>query len=416
MDIHRPELKQQRQRRKVIWIGLAVVAVFALLGLSFTMEPALPSVPSESAWLGMVERGDFMREVRGPGSLVPREVRWIAAISEGRVERILAKPGIQVEPDTVLAELSNPELVQQLEEARWAAQAAQADLNSLAAELDRALLDAQAALAELNADSQSSRLQADAEKTLSEKGVVSAIQYQQTELRAQQLATRVELEQQRITRLDSSHKAQLAAQQARVEQAERLIERRQQQVDALTIRAGIVGVLQEVAVETGQQIQPGGSIARVAQVDDLIAELRIPETQAREIGIDQPVRIDTRNEIIAGRVIRVDPGVQNGSVLVDVELLDPLPPGSRPDLSVDGTIELERLENVLHVARPATGQPESRTNVFVLIDNETAERIQIELGRASVGRIEVISGLEVGQRIILSDMSRWSEHDRVRLD
>ena len=416
MDIHRPELKQQRQRRKVIWIGLVAAAVVALLGLSFTMEPALPTVPSESAWVGVVERGDFMREVRGPGSLVPREVRWIPAISEGRVERILAKPGVQVEPDTVLAELSNPELVQQLEEARWAAQAAQADLDSLAAELDRSLLDAQAVLAELNADSQSSRLQADAEKTLSEKGVVSVIQYQQTELRAQQLATRVALEQQRITRLDSSHKAQLAAQQARVEQAERLITRRQQQVDSLSIRAGLSGVLQEVAVEAGQQVQPGASIARVARVDDLIAELRIPETQAREIGIDQPVRIDTRNEIIAGRVIRIDPAVQSGSVQVDVELIDELPAGSRPDLSVDGTIELERLTDVLHVARPATGQPESRASLFVMVDESIAQRAQIELGRASVGRIEVISGLEVGQRIILSDMSRWSEHDRVRLD
>ena len=416
MDIHRPELKQQRQRRKVIWVGLVVATVVALLGLSFTMEPALPTVPSESAWVGVVERGDFMREVRGPGSLVPREVRWIPAISEGRVERILAKPGVQVEPDTVLAELSNPELVQQLEEARWAAQAAQADLDSLAAELDRSLLDAQAVLAELNADSQSSRLQADAEKTLSEKGVVSVIQYQQTELRAQQLATRVALEQQRITRLDSSHKAQLAAQQARVEQAERLITRRQQQVDSLSIRAGLSGVLQEVAVEAGQQVQPGASIARVARVDDLIAELRIPETQAREIGIDQPVRIDTRNEIIAGRVIRIDPAVQSGSVQVDVELIDELPAGSRPDLSVDGTIELERLTDVLHVARPATGQPESRASLFVMVDESIAQRAQIELGRASVGRIEVISGLEVGQRIILSDMSRWSEHDRVRLD
>ena len=416
MDIQRPELKQKRQRRKLILIVIAMLAGLSLLGFAMTMDPALPSMPSESAWLGTVERGDFMREVRGPGSLVPREVRWIAAISDGRVERILAKPGIQVEPDTVLAELSNPELLQQLDEARWAAQAQQADLDSLAAELDRALLDAQAGLAALNADAEGSRLQADAEKILSEKGVVSAIQYQQSELRATQLATRVELETQRIEGLEISHQAQLAAQKARAEQAERLIERRQQQVDALTIRAGIAGVLQEMAVEAGQQIQPGGNIARVARVDELIAELRIPETQAREIGIDQPVRIDTRNEIITGRVIRVDPAVQNGSVLVDVELMDELPPGSRPDLSVDGTIELERLENVLHVARPASGQAESRASVFVMIDDDVAERTPIELGRASVGRIEIVSGLDVGQQIILSDMSRWSEHDRVRLD
>jgi len=416
MDIVRPELKQRRKRRQLILATTVLVAMAGLAAAVMNLDPALPEVPASSTWIGTVERGDFTREVRGPGSLVPKVIRWIPASSGGRVERIVAKPGVRVAPDTILVEMSNPELVQQLEEARWAAEAVRADRDSLAAELDRALLDAQSGLAALQSDAESARLLADAEKVLSEKGIVSSIQYQQSELRANQLEVRVGFEQQRVKRLGASHEAQLAAQDARVEQAARLIERRQQQVRDLAIRAGMGGVLQEIAVEPGQQVQLGANVARVAQPEELIAELRVAETQAREIQLGQQVRIDTRNGIVPGNVMRIDPAVQNGTVQVDVELTGELPPGARPDLSVDGTIELERLENVLHVGRPASGQPDGRVSLFRMIDDQVAERVAVELGRASVGRIEILEGLNAGDRVILSDMSQWSEHERVKLN
>ncbi|MGK7294574.1 MAG: efflux RND transporter periplasmic adaptor subunit [Candidatus Wenzhouxiangella sp. M2_3B_020] len=416
MDVVRPELKKQRQRRKAIVVAAVVTVLVGLSAWVMSLDPALPKVDRDAAWIGTVERGAFTREVRGPGSLVPKVIRWIPAASGGRVERIVAKPGVEVTPATVLVEMSNPELSQQMEEARWAAEAAAADRDSLAAELDRAFLEAQAGLAGLRSDAESARLQADAEKILSEQGVVSTIQYQQSELRATQLETRVRFEEQRIERLKSSHAAQLAAEDARVEQSRRLVARREQQVADLQIRAGMYGVLQEVAVEPGQQVQIGANVARVAQPEELIAELRIAETQAREIRLGQDVDVDTRNGVVAGRVLRIDPAVQNGTVQVDVELTGELPPGARPDLSVDGTIELERLEDVLHVGRPANGQPESRVSLFRLVDDDTAERVAIDLGRASVGRIEVQSGLAQGDRVILSDMSQWSESDRIRLD
>ncbi len=415
MDIIRPELKTRRKRRQMAWAALGTLAVVALVLIVVNLEAALPSVPRSSAWIGAVERGDFIREVRGPGSLVPRIIRWIPAESGGRVERIIAKPGVQVESDTVLVELSNPELAEQLEEARWAAEASQADRDALAAELDRSLLEAQASLATLRSDAESAALQAEAEKELSEKGIVSVIQYRQSQLRVEQLQTRLGLESERIERLHASNRARLAAEDARVEQARRLIRRREEQVDRLRITAGMSGVLQEIAVEPGQQVGVGGNVARVAQPEDLIAELRIAETQAREIQLGQTVRVDTRNGIIPGSVMRIDPAVQNGTVQVDVELTGELPAGARPDLSVDGTIELERLEGVLHVGRPASGQPDGRAALYRLVDENIAERVVVELGRASVGRIEIRAGLAAGDRVILSDMSQWSEHERIAL-
>jgi len=415
MDIIRPELKTRRKRRQIAWASLITLAVVALVLFILNLEPALPAAPRASAWIGTVERGSFTREVRGPGSLVPRVVRWIAADSGGRVERIIAKPGVQVEQDTVLVELSNPALVQQLEEARWAAEAARADRDSLAAELDRSLLQAQATMATLRSDAESAELQAEAERELSEKGIVSVIQFRQSQLRSEQLRTRLGLENERLERLRASNRARLAAEDARVEQARRLIQRREEQVAGLRITAGMAGVLQEIAVEPGQRVELGGNVARVAQPEELIAELRIAETQAREIRLGQAVRVDTRNGIAQGSVMRIDPAVQNGTVQVDVELNGELPAGARPDLSVDGTIELERLEDVLHVGRPAAGQPDGRASLYRLIDDEIAERVLVELGRASVGRIEIRAGLTEGDRVILSDMSQWSEHDRVAL-
>lgn len=416
VDIKRPDLKRKRHQRQ--WLYAAVgVAALAAAGLAISsLGPASPTVPRSSVWTDTVKEGEFIREVRGPGTLVPREIRWIPAASAGRVERIFVKPGARVDEDTVLAELSNPELLQQADEARWQAEAAAADWRSLEAELDRQLLDAQAGLAEVRADYMGARLQADAEGTLAEDGVVSALQYQQTRLRADQLEVRVGLEEKRIERLEASITAQLDARRATVEQAARLREQRDRQVADLMVRAGIAGVLQQVPVEEGQQVELGSNVARVARPDELIAELRIPETQARDVQLDQAVEIDTRNGLVAGRVIRIDPAVQNGTVQVDVELVGELPTGARPDLTVDGTIEIERLDDVLFVGRPAYSQPESVLSLFRLETDSEARRVSVSFGRASISLIEVRSGLQPGDHVILSDTSAWEDHDTLRIE
>ena len=415
VDIHRPDLKKKRQKKQWLYGGIAI-AVLVVLGFTvFSLGPAAPTVARNSVWMDTVQEGEFLRQVRGPGTLVPKEIRWIPAASAGRVERILVKPGARVEPDTLIAELSNPELMQQADEARWQAAAAEADWRSLEAELDRQVLDARAGLAGVRADYESARLQADAERDLARDGVVSRLQYQQSQLQADQLEVRVGLEEQRITRLESSVQAQLDARRAAVEQANRLMQQRNKQVEDLSIRAGIAGVLQQVPVEEGQQVPLGANVARVARPDELIAELRISETQARDVQLDQSVSVDTRNGIVEGRVIRIDPAVQNGTVQVDVELVGELPAGARPDLSVDGTVEIERLSDVVFVGRPAYGQPGSTLSLFKLDEEGAARRVDVVFGRASVNLIEVQSGLVPGDLVILSDTSAWDDFDTLKL-
>ncbi len=416
VDIHRPDLKHKRQRKQWIYGGIAVAALVAVGVAVSSLGPAAPTVARNAVWMDTVREGEFLREVRGPGTLVPKEIRWIPATSAGRVERLLVKPGARVDADTVIAELSNPELMQQADEARWQAAAAAADWQSLEAELDRQLLDARADFAAVQADYESARLQAEAEGGLAKDGVVSKLQYQQSQLRADQLKVRVELEEQRITRLQSSIKAQLDARRAAVEQANRLMQQRDKQVEDLSIRAGIAGVLQQVPVEEGQQVPLGANVARVARPDELIAELRISETQARDVQLDQPVSVDTRNGVVAGRVIRIDPAVQNGTVQVDVELVGDLPAGARPDLSVDGTIEIERLSDVVFVGRPAYGQPGSTLSLFKMDESGAARRVDVVFGRASVNLIEIESGLSPGDLVILSDTSAWDDFDTLKLE
>lgn len=416
MDIKRPDIKRQRQRKQWFSVvgGAALVAV-ALITL-LQLEPAAPKVERSSVWVDQVKRGEFVRQVRGPGTLVPKVIRWTAASSEGRVERVLAKPGALVVADTVLVELSNPELVQQAEEAGWQVDAAIADLRSLEAELSRELLDARANLAVIDADQQAAQLQMEAESDLARQGIVSKLQFRQSELRAQQLKIRVSLEHQRIEELGASIQAQLAAQQARLEQAHRLQQRREQQVNDLQVRAGMAGVLQIVNVEPGEQLALGVNVARVAQPDELIAELRIAETQARDIQLGLHVDIDTRNGVVSGEVVRIDPGVVNGTVQVDVELMGALPSGARPDLSVDGVIELERLQDVLYVGRPAYGQTDSTVSLFLIDTDNNAQRVPVNLGRASVNLIEVVAGLQAGDQVILSDTSAWEEYEKISLE
>ena len=417
MDIRRDDLKLKKRRRQLLLGAVAVAALLAVgVGVA-SLEPAAPGVDRSSLWLDTVRRGEMLREVRGPGTLVPREIRWIASTTAARVERIVARPGARVEPDTVILELGNPEVLELQLAAEAALTAAEADYAAQRMTLESLVLDQRANFAAVTADYESARLQAEAEKGLAEKGIISRIQYRRSQLAEEQLKVRVDIETQRLAKLGDTHEAQLAAERARIAQLRNTAELRRRQAEALTVTAGIAGVLQQVPVEAGQQVTPGTNLARVAKPDALMAELRIPETQVKDVLVGQAVRVDTRNGIVAGQVSRIDPAVQNGTVLVDVELTGPLPPGARPDLSVDGTIEIERLADVLHVGRPAYGQPGSDVRLFRL-DPESgiATRVPVRLGRASVSLIEVEQGLAEGDRIILSDTSQWDDYDRLSVE
>lgn len=417
MDIPRPENKRRKRIRQLAAGGGALVLVaLATVGLA-RLEPAAPSVARASVWVDTVREGEMLRQVRGPGTLVPREIRWIAAQTDGRVERIVVRPGAVVEPDTVILEMSNPDLVQQTEEARFALEAAEADLTDTELNLRSQQLDQRAAHAVARAEYESARLQAEAEESLSKEGIVSILQYRRSELLAEQLKVRLDIEADRVQQFATSVEARLAAQRARVEQVRNAYNRRLAQVASLNVRAGIGGVLQQVPVEAGQQVTLGANIARVARPEELMAELRIAETQARDVQIGQRVDVDTRNGVVEGRVVRIDPAVQAGTVQVDVDLIGELPRGARPDLSVDGTIEIERLPSVVYTGRPAYGQPNSTVSLFKLANGGAAAvRVPVELGRSSVNAIEIIQGLEPGEQVILSDTSAWDEHDRIRLN
>lgn len=416
MDIARPELKTQRQRRRIIIGAIAALATAAAAYGVSRLEPAAPQVERQSIWIDTVKRGELLREVRGPGQLVPKETRWIAADAAASVERIVVRPGARVEPDTLIIELGNPEIDDQMLSARAALEAAKADLDARRVQLESQMLDQQALIASVEADFQGAKLQAEAEGELNRRGIVSALQYRQSQLKADQLGVRRGIEQQRLAMLKRNLAAQLAAEQARLDQLANTYELRRRQAEGLKVRAGMSGILQAIAVEEGQQIAPGTSIARVARPDVLRAELRIPETQAKDVKLDQTVRVDTRNGIVDGRVARIDPAVQNGTVQVDVDLIGELPPGARPDLSVDDTIEIERLSDVVYVGRPAFGQADSTTTLFRLDDEgDVARRVPVKLGRASVSLIEIASGLQPGDRVILSDTTSYDQHDRLRL-
>jgi HlyD family secretion protein len=415
MDIARPELKQRKRRRQVIIAGVVGIAVVAAgIGLA-ALGPAIPSVERSSVLVDVVQRGELLREVRGPGTLVPKEIRWIAAQTSARVEHIRAKPGARVEADTVILELSNPEVDDQLLAATAAHTAAQSDLAAKRTDLRSRLLDQQSALAQARTDYETARMQAESEKVVAEKGIIPAVQYRKSLVALEQLKYRVGIEEQRVAEFGRNISAQVAAEQARLDQLANTRELRQRQAEALNVRAGIAGVLQRVPVEEGQQVAAGTNLARVARPGELMAELRIAETQAKDIVIDQLARIDTRNGIVEGKVLRVDPAVQNGSVQVDIELTGELPAGARPDLSVDGTIEIERLADVLHVGRPAFGQPDSDVRLFRVDAEGVAERVAVRLGRSSVNRIEIRQGLAAGDRVVLSDTSAYDQNDRIRL-
>lgn len=415
MDIPRPERKRQKRLRQTL-IAAGGVLVLAAVTVGLTqLEPAAPSVARASVWVDTVREGEMLREVRGSGTLVPRAIRWIGAQSDGHVDQVIVRPGAVVDADTVLVEMSNPDLMQLTEEARFAVELAKAELAELELTLRNKQLDQRAAVAAARAEYEGQRLQAEGEKQAG--NAVPVLRYQRSELLAEQLKVKLGIEGERLDQFSASMEAQLAVPRTKVAQTQRTYQRRLEQVDSLHVRAGTAGVVQSVLVEEGQRVALGANIARVARPDDLQAELRVPETQARDVLLGQLVRVDTRNGIVEGKVSRIDPAVSGGTVQVDVELTGPLPRGARPDLSVDGTIEIERLPLVTYTGRPAYGQPNTTVGLFKLVDGGGyAVRVPVELGRTSVNAVEIIQGLTPGDQVILSDTSAWDDSDRIRLN
>ena len=386
------------------------------MGLS-RLKPAAPGVDRSTVWVDTVKRGPMLRQVRGLGTLTPVDIQWIPAATDGRVEKIPVLPGTAVQPNTVLLILTNPQLMQETLDANLKLKAAEADYKNLEAQLESQVLTQKSLVAQANAEYNEARMQAETDQQLNKLGVISDLNRKIAEGKAQQLQTRDQIEQERLTNSSKVLQAQLLAKQAEIEQDRALAQLKQTQVQNLVVRAGIRGVLQEQPLKVGQWVTPGTTLAKVVQPDHLKAELKIPETQAKDIQLNLPASVDTHNGVIAGHVMRIDPAVYNGTVTVDVALDDPLPPGARPDLSVDGTIDLERLSNVLYVGRPAFGQENSTVGMFVLqADGKTAVRDQVKLGRSSVNTVEILGGLKEGDQVILSDMSRWDNYDRIRLE
>jgi HlyD family secretion protein len=417
MDIKREGVAEAKRKRRIIY-GAIAAAVVALITLGlYRLEPAAPSVDRATVWLDTVKRGEMLRQVRGPGTLVPEEIRRIALNTEATVEKRLILPGAVVEPDTVILELSNPELEQETHDAELALAAAEAEYADLAVRLDSQLLNDQAAAARVESEYRQALLQAEADQQLATQGLVPEITQKLSGLRADELKNRTEIEAKRVAITAQSNSKQLASEQARLEQTRALHELRRRQLEALRLRPGIAGVLQDVPVEIGESVPAGTVLAVVAQPDKLKAELRIAETQARDVSVGQKASIDTRNGLIDGVVSRIDPAVREGTVTIDVSLTGELPRGARPDLSVDGTVEIERLTDVLFVGRPAYGQGNSTITLFRLEpSSSTAIRVPVELGKSSVSTIEIVRGLEEGDQVILSDISQFEDFDRVRLD
>ena len=417
MDIARPDIARKKKFRRSFYGVLAVVAVSLTTVAVSRLQPAAPRVDRDAIYLDTVGRGPLVRQVRGVGTLVPEQIRWIPATTDGNVERIVIQPGAVISPETIVVELNNPELEQVALEAQLNLDAARARYSNRRVEVERSLLEQRAALASTEAQLIGARLQAEADEQLAELGLISSIQLRQSQAKEDEYETRYALEQERLELAIATVDAQLAVEQAEVDRLRTLRELRFQQVDDLRVRAGMHGVLQQVPLDEGQRVTAGANLARVGDPTVLKAELRIAETQAKDIQVGQKASIDTRNGVIPGHVTRIDPAVENGTVLVDVALDGELPRGARPDLTVDGTIELERLQDVVFVGRPVFGQENSVASLFrIEADGSHATRTRVGLGRASVNTIEVLEGLQPGDRVVLSDMSTWDQFDRVRLD
>jgi len=416
MDIARPSNAKKKRIRQAIYVVVGLLVVGGVsVGLS-RLKPAAPTVERAVVWPDTVKRGNIMREVRGLGTLTPEDIRWIPATTQGRVERIILRPGAQVKPDSVILELTNPTLEQQLQDGELKLAAAVAGLENLKVQLNNDLLSTRAAAATVEANYNKARMQAQMNEALAKDKLVSDLVLKQSQTDADSLAVSTQIAKEQLASKAESMRAQTAVQQSLVDQARALLQLTRQQRDELKVRAGLEGTLQVVPVEVGQQVAPGTNLARVANPSRLKAEIKIAETQTKDIQIGQKASVDTRVGIVEGRVARIDPSVQNGTRTVDVTLNGELPKGAVPDLSVDGTIELERLMDVLYMGRPAFGQEQSVVGLFKIGgDGVNAERTQVKLGRSSVNTVEILSGLKVGDQVILSDMSAYDAYDRIRL-
>src|SRR5499427_349817 len=418
MDVARPQsvARNKKIKRMLAAVLVLIAAAGVTLGLS-RMKPAAPSVERATVWIDTVKRGEMLRQVRGIGTLVPEEVRWIPATSEGIIEERRARPGDVAKPDTIILVMSNPDVRQRSTNAELQLKGAEADLANLEATLENDLINQQAEQMSAESEYNKAKLDYEANKELAQDGLIADIILKKSQVTAQELSSKNEMEKKKVESNAKSAAARIGAQQAKVEQLRVAFELRKKQLDELNVRAGVAGVVQQVPVEPGQRVAPGTILAKVAEPGRLKAELQIAETQVKDVAPGQVASIDTRNGIIPGQVIRIDPAAVNGTVKVDVQLNGECPIGRcRPDLSVDGTIDIERLANVLYVGRPAYGQAESTVGIFKLVPNGEANRVQVKLGRSSVNQIEILEGLRESEQVILSDMSAWDSYDRVRLN
>ena len=417
MDIKRPpksKLKKKIRNAVMIVVGLAAVGGITY-GLT-KLKPAAPTLDRSTAVIETVKRGEMIRDVRGNGTLVPEVTRQIPAPADGRVEKILLQAGVEVNPSTVIVELSNPQMEQQATDAQFQVKAAEADEENLKVKLESDTMTQKAAVATINAQYSQAKLQLDADEVLAKQGLVADLVLKISRVNVQDLANRLKVEQERLAVSSKATRAQLNAATSRLAQLRALAKLKQDQVDALKVRAGSAGVLQQVLVQVGQQLTPGFNIARVADPASLKAVLRVPETQIKDVRNGQNVTVDTRNGLIQGTVSRIDPAAREGTFEIDVSLIGPLPASARPDLSVDGTIELERLKDVLKVGRPAFGQANQTIGMFVLTpDGTEAVRTPVKLGRNSVSTVEIVEGLKEGDQVIISDTSALDSYPRIRI-
>ena len=417
MDIKRPQ--KSKLKKKIRTAILIVVALTGIGGITYglsKLKPAAPTIDKSTVVIETVKRGPFLRDVNGVGTLVPQVTRFVPAPADGRVETVLLQAGVEVQTSTIIVELSNPQMEQEAADATFQVKAAEADEENLKVRLESDTMTQRSAVATINAEYSQAKLQLDADEVLAKQGLVADLVLKISRVNVQNLANRLKVEQERLAVSSKATKAQLNAQSSRVQQLRALAKLKQDQVDALKVRAGTAGVLQQVSVQVGQQVTPGFNIARVADPNSLKAELRVAETQIKDVRIGQKVLVDTRNGVIEGQVSRIDPAAREGTVTVDVSLTGPMPPGARPDLSVDGRIELERLSDVLSVGRPTFGQGQSTIGMFVLTaDGTEAERRQVQLGKYSVSTVEVLGGLREGDKVIVSDTSTYDGYNRIRV-
>jgi HlyD family secretion protein len=417
MDVPRKGIAAKKRKRRILIIcASAVGLILATIALS-RLKPAAPSVDRSSVWIDTVKRGPMVRQVRGLGTLVPEEFRWIPATTEASVEKILIWPGTKVEPGDVILELTSPELEQSAQEAVSKAKAAEADIASDRATLQRELLDQESKATTAHSTYEQAKMERQTNDQLAKNGLVADLVYKTSKIKEDECQKTDEIEAKRLAFARDSIEPQLASKQQAVDQANQLAKLKLDQVEALHVKAGMSGVLQALPVQVGQRLKPGDNIARVADPSKLKAQVKIAETQAKDIQPGEQATIDTRNGVVKGHVKRVDPAVDQGTVTVDVAFDEPLPKGARPDLSVDGTVELERLDNVVFVGRPAFGQENNTVGMFKLVPGSSdAIRTPVKLGKSSVNTIEIVSGLEPGDQVILSDTSAWDSHERIRLN